>query len=247
MAPATEDPKDAATEEAAPTVQPYPDTYTDPFMDPFLEPQEEPSVEEQTDDFFRSFEDEEPETDVLLDESENGDALLDDAPLDNALPDDAFLDDALDAQGDGALEAQGDDAVPADLFETDRLSERTSEPGFDPEEEELAPGMPVPDAFGVSRIAVIRGLDKITARVRDVEAPVGVPVMFENFEILVQTCRRRPPEETPETTAFVQITEHRQDGDLEPVFSGWMFASSPSLNPVEHPVYDVWLIDCRTL
>lgn len=106
---------------------------------------------------------------------------------------------------------------------------------------------PIPDAEGISRIAVVRGLDKITAEVRDVEVPVGVPVMYNSFEILAQTCDRRPPEETPETTAFIQITEHRLDGRLERIFSGWMYASSPSLNPVEHSTYDVWLIDCRTL
>lgn len=125
------------------------------------------------------------------------------------------------------------------------LSER---PVFDAEVDgaENLPA-PIPDEAGISRIAVVRGLDKITARVRDVEAPVGVPVMFNSFEILVQTCDKRPPEETPETTAFLQVTEHRIDGTLERIFSGWMYASSPSLNPVEHSTYDVWLIDCRTL
>jgi hypothetical protein len=106
---------------------------------------------------------------------------------------------------------------------------------------------PIPDAEGISRIAVIRGLDKITARVRDIEAPVGVPVMFNSLEILVQTCNKRPPEETPETTAFLQVTEHRLDGTLERIFSGWMYASSPSVNPLEHSTYDLWVIDCRTL
>jgi len=106
---------------------------------------------------------------------------------------------------------------------------------------------PIPDEDGISRIAVVRGLDKITARVRDVDVPVGVPVMFNSFEILAQTCYRRPPEETPETTGFLQITEHRLDGTRERIFSGWMYASSPSLNPVEHSTYDLWLIDCRTL
>jgi len=106
---------------------------------------------------------------------------------------------------------------------------------------------PIPDENGISRIAVVRGLDKITALVRDVETPVGVPVMFNSFEILVQTCDRRPPEETPEVTAFVQVTEHRLDDTMEPIFSGWMYASTPSLNAVEHSTYDIWLIDCRTL
>jgi len=106
---------------------------------------------------------------------------------------------------------------------------------------------PIPDEEGVSRVAVIRGLDKITARVTNIDAPVGVPVMFNSLEILVQTCDKRPPEETPETTAFIQVTEHRLDGTLERIFSGWMYASSPSLNPLEHSTYDIWVIDCKTL
>ena len=126
------------------------------------------------------------------------------------------------------------------------IAEESAPSIYDSESDEPPPD-PIPDAAGISRIAVLRGLDKITARVRDVEFPVGVPVMFESFEITVQACSKRPPEETPETTAFVQITEHHYDGSLERVFSGWMFASTPGLNPVEHPVYDVWLIDCRTL
>lgn len=124
-------------------------------------------------------------------------------------------------------------------------------PAIDTAEEEAEADAPlpppVPDEFGVQRIATIRALDKITARVRDIEAPIGVPVHFESFEIIVRTCHKRPPEETPETTAFVQITDHRHDGEDAQIFSGWMFASSPALNPVEHPTYDVWLIDCRTL
>jgi hypothetical protein len=100
---------------------------------------------------------------------------------------------------------------------------------------------------GPARVATLRGLDKVTARVTDIEVPVGEPVMFNSFEIVVQTCDKRPPEETPEVTAFTQVTEHRLDGTLERIFSGWMYASTPSLNPVEHSTYDVWLIDCRIL
>lgn len=154
--------------------------------------------------------------------------------------------------GTGAAFAQ-DDAMPDDTMTSDEMTSQsdvvtTRGPGdiYDSASGEPLPA-PVPDQFGVSRIAVVRGLDKITARVRDVEVPVGVPVMFESFEILIPACSKRPPEETPETTAFVQITEHHFDGTQERVFSGWMFASSPALNPVEHPVYDVWLMDCRTV
>ena len=100
-------------------------------------------------------------------------------------------------------------------------------------------------------VAILRGLDKVTARTRDFEAPVGEEVRFGALAISVRYCRRRPPEEPPEVFAFVQINDRRTDGfgeeaAGEQIFSGWMFASNPALNALEHPVYDVWVIDCRT-
>lgn len=94
-------------------------------------------------------------------------------------------------------------------------------------------------------IAVFRGLDKVTARVWKFEAAINQPVIFEQFEINVRRCNKQPPEDPPNTTAFVQVDELRLNEDRARVFSGWMFASSPGLNAVEHPVYDVWLIDCK--
>ncbi|TNE60208.1 MAG: DUF2155 domain-containing protein [Alphaproteobacteria bacterium] len=92
---------------------------------------------------------------------------------------------------------------------------------------------------------VFRALDKVTGRISIVEAPLEVPTAFERFEITVHQCNKRPPEETPNTTAFVDVEENTLDGERKRVFTGWMFASSPGLNAVEHPVYDVWLIDCK--
>lgn len=94
-------------------------------------------------------------------------------------------------------------------------------------------------------VAVFRGLDKVTARVWKFDVAINHPVMFEQFEINVRRCNKQPPEETPNTTAFVQVDELRMNEETVRVFSGWMFAASPGLNAVEHPVYDVWLIDCR--
>lgn len=96
--------------------------------------------------------------------------------------------------------------------------------------------------------AVLRGLDKVTARITTFDAPVGQEVAFGTLRILTFTCRKRPPEETPEVAVFLAISEHRPGDDLPtPMFTGWMFASSPALSALEHPVYDVWAIDCRTL
>ncbi|WP_323761421.1 DUF2155 domain-containing protein [Maricaulis sp.] len=99
-------------------------------------------------------------------------------------------------------------------------------------------------------VVVLRGLDKVTARTRDFEVAIGDTAQFGALSITAQYCRKRPPEETPETYAFLQINDRRTDGfgvdvEGEQVFSGWMFASRPAQNPLEHPVYDVWVVDCR--
>lgn len=95
-------------------------------------------------------------------------------------------------------------------------------------------------------VAVLRGLDKVTARVVQVDAPIGEPVMFGRLEMTARYCYKRPPEEPPEVTAFIDITDkHAKDPKLAKAFSGWMFASSPGLHGLEHPTYDVWLIDCK--
>ncbi len=95
------------------------------------------------------------------------------------------------------------------------------------------------------RGALLRGLDKITARITTFESPLGEEVTFGTLRIIAQTCRKRPPEETPEVAVFLEIDEERPgESGRQPLFSGWMFASSPALSALEHPVYDVWVIDC---
>jgi hypothetical protein len=96
-----------------------------------------------------------------------------------------------------------------------------------------------------AQTAVLQGLDKVTARISTVPAPLGEVVRFGTLEILVRACRKRPPEEPPETTAFIEITDVRRGSEPKRLFTGWMFASSPALNALEHPVYDVSLIDCK--
>lgn len=95
-------------------------------------------------------------------------------------------------------------------------------------------------------VAVLQGLDKITARISTFEAPVEQEVAFGSLHILVRTCQKRPPEEPPESAAFLEITEHKPGEAANRLFTGWMFASSPALNGLQHPVYDVWLLDCKT-
>ncbi|TGY89838.1 DUF2155 domain-containing protein [Marinicauda algicola] len=117
--------------------------------------------------------------------------------------------------------------------------------------QDTAPPAPEDANSEPGRVAILRGLDKVTARTQDFEAPVGETVSFGALDITVQYCRRRPPEEPPETFVFMEVLDRRTDGfgaeaEGEEIFSGWMFASNPALNPLEHPVYDVWVIDCRS-
>jgi len=92
---------------------------------------------------------------------------------------------------------------------------------------------------------VLQGLDKITARVSTFDAPFDEPVQFGSLEITVRTCHKTPPEEPPERAVFLEIVDVRPDSPSIDLFTGWMFASSPALSAVEHPVYDVWVIDCK--
>jgi hypothetical protein len=95
-------------------------------------------------------------------------------------------------------------------------------------------------------VGVLQTLDKVTGRVRVLEAPVGEPVQFGPLTIVVRACRKRAPEEPPETAAFLEIVERKTGETAVELFKGWMFASSPAVSALEHPVYDVWLVACRT-
>ncbi len=98
------------------------------------------------------------------------------------------------------------------------------------------------------RVAVLQGLDKVTARVSTVQAPLDQPTQFGTLEVVARTCRETPPTEPPESAAFLEIRElpPASDANAAPVdlFSGWMFASSPAVSALEHPVYDIWVVDC---
>ncbi len=93
-------------------------------------------------------------------------------------------------------------------------------------------------------IAVLQGLDKVTARVFTFEAPIDSIIRFGTLKIIVRKCDKRPPEETPESAAFLEVSEVRPGELMVNVYTGWMFASSPALAAMEHPVYDVWVLDC---
>lgn len=110
----------------------------------------------------------------------------------------------------------------------------------------LASGPAMAQSEAIPRkIAVLQGLDKITARISTFEAPIDEEVTFGSLDIVARTCRETPPEEPPESAAFLEVVDRRPDGPEVEVFSGWMFASSPAVSAMEHPVYDVWVVACR--
>jgi len=100
-------------------------------------------------------------------------------------------------------------------------------------------------AAGAMEMVVLRALNKISARVSMLEIKVGDTATFGNLEITVRHCDKRPPEEPPESAAFLEIVETPPTEVPVSRFFGWMFASSPGLSAMEHPIYDVWVLDCK--
>jgi hypothetical protein len=98
-----------------------------------------------------------------------------------------------------------------------------------------------------NQIAVFAALDKVTARISPLEIPINKSKNFGALTITPRTCNTKPPTEEPLTSVFVEIEETQLDDTRKKIFSGWMFAESPGLHGVEHPVFDVWLTSCKTL
>ena len=94
--------------------------------------------------------------------------------------------------------------------------------------------------------AVFAGLDKITGRTIKFDAAVGETVQFGALQVTARACYTRPPTEPTNTDAFVEVDEVTLKGEIKRIFTGWMFAASPGLHAVEHPIYDVWLTDCAS-
>src|ERR1700728_2005956 len=92
--------------------------------------------------------------------------------------------------------------------------------------------------------AVFSGLDKITGRIISFDAAIGETVQFGALQVTARVCYTRPPTEATNTDAFVEVDEVTLQGEIKRIFNGWMFAASPGLHGVEHPIYDVWLTDC---
>ena len=94
-------------------------------------------------------------------------------------------------------------------------------------------------------VASFSGLDKITASVTKFDVYINETVQFGSLQIMPRVCYTRPTDETQRTSVFVEIDQVSLSGGSKRIFTGWMFADSPALNPVDDAVYDVWLVDCK--
>lgn len=96
-----------------------------------------------------------------------------------------------------------------------------------------------------NRVAVFAGIDKITGRIHSFDVYINETVQFGALQVTPRVCYSRPITEKPKTTSFIEVDEITLDAKIRRIFTGWMFADSPGLNAVEHPVYDIWLKDCK--
>ncbi|MGJ4900364.1 DUF2155 domain-containing protein [Bradyrhizobium sp. HKCCYLRH2060] len=97
----------------------------------------------------------------------------------------------------------------------------------------------------VNKKASFSGLDKITGRIINFDEEIGETVQFGALRVKTDACYTRPATEAANTDAFVEVDEITLQGEVKRIFSGWMFAASPGLHGVEHPIYDIWLVDCK--
>jgi hypothetical protein len=102
------------------------------------------------------------------------------------------------------------------------------------------PGNKVPNPTGV-----FAGLDKITGRITSFDVSIDETVQFGALQVTPRACYTRPPTETPHTDAFIEVDEVTLQGEIRRIYTGWMFAASPGLHAVEHPIYDIWLTNCK--
>ena len=94
-------------------------------------------------------------------------------------------------------------------------------------------------------IASFSGLDKITGRITNFDVYIDETVQFGALQITPRVCYTRPPTETQRTSVFLEVDQVSLKGGTQRIFTGWMFADSPALNAIDHPVYDIWLVDCK--
>ena len=145
---------------------------------------------------------------------------------------------AIDPRAPGA-QPQGLPGLPGQLQPRGMPADTSPQPG-----DEVVAEPPAQKI--VNKGALFSGLDKITGRIINFDVSIGETVQFGALQVTPRACYTRPPTETPNTDAFVEVDEVTLQGEVKRIFTGWMFAASPGLHGVEHPIYDVWLSDCKS-
>jgi hypothetical protein len=158
------------------------------------------------------------------------------------------------------LYAQDFNTLLNELSETDQLESEMADSKNKKEKDVIlespsfpeAASPPEEDLFATEKNIVtngitLQGLDKQTARVFIIDAPVGQTIEFGTLKIVVKRCEKTPLEDRQESMAFMVISEEKAKSPPQKLFSGWMFSSSPSLSFLDHPLYDVWIKDCKNL
>lgn len=92
--------------------------------------------------------------------------------------------------------------------------------------------------------ALMQAMDKVTGRVNKITVPVNTKVTYGDFSLVLRSCKKRPAEETPENFAFVDVTDKSFGSEEYNIFRGWILSSAPGINAIEHPIYDIWLLEC---
>ena len=105
---------------------------------------------------------------------------------------------------------------------------------------------PAPPA-GQRRVVNLRGLDKVTTRLRELQVPLGGTTRFGSLQVAASECLVNTPEAPPDAVAFLTILDHKPGQTPQKLFSGWMFAASPALSALDHSVYDVWVVACANI
>lgn len=109
-------------------------------------------------------------------------------------------------------------------------------------------GLSIASTAGATEIstnaALMQAMDKVTGRVNKITVPVNSKVTFGDFSLVLRSCKKRPAEEAPENFAFIDVTDKSFGTDEYNIFRGWIVSSTPGLNAIEHPIYDVWLLEC---
>lgn len=139
--------------------------------------------------------------------------------------------DVIDESGGGAV---ADGAAATDAMQEAEVQSENS----------VESPAPARDEIPKYSVAVLQALNKVTTKTSTIKVPTGATIRFGNIEIVARTCWKAPPEEHPEVATLLDIWELKPDEAPARIFLGWMFASSPAISALEHPVYDIVVKDC---